>query len=102
MAKPDEVAYYKQEDILGVSYQPPQTGWMDTPVDFRPGSFIYPGKPKNLEALGLPNPREWAVTDEDWKLPHDWQKRVLEGMAERLVIPPGCPTLVLQALTLNQ
>jgi len=84
MAKPDEVEYYKQEDLLKVDYSPPATGWMDTPVDFRPGSFIYPGKAKNLKLLGLPNPREWAVTDEDWKLPDDWKKIVLDGMAERL------------------
>jgi Fe-S oxidoreductase len=84
MAKPDEVAYYKQEDLLKVDYAPPVTGWMDTPVDFRPGSFIYPGKPKNLKILDLPNPREWAVTENDWKLQEDWKKIVLEGMAERL------------------
>jgi Fe-S oxidoreductase len=53
-------------------------------VDIRPGTFIYPGKPKNLKILGLPNPREWAVTDEDWKLPEGWKKTILEGMAERL------------------
>jgi len=84
MAKPDEPEYYKQEDLLSVDLQPPRTGWMDTKVDFRPGSFIYPGKAKNLEILDLPNAREWAVTDIDWQLPEDWQKTILEGMAERL------------------
>jgi len=84
MAKPDQPEYYKQEDILKVDYNPPKTGWMDTPVDFRPGSFLYPGKAKSLEILDLPNPREWAVTDEDWKLPENWKQIVLEGMAERL------------------
>ena len=84
MAKPDEVGYYKQEDLLKVDYSPPKTAWMDTPVDFRPGSFIYPGKAKNLKILDLPNPRDWAVTDDDWKLQDDWKKIVLEGMAERL------------------
>ena len=76
--------YYRQDELLKVDHRPPATGWMDTPVDFRPGSYIYPGKPKNLKILGLPNPREWAVTDEDWKLPDNWKQIVLEGMAERL------------------
>ena len=53
MATPDQAGYYKQEDILNVDYAPPRTAWMDTPVDFRHGSYIYPGKPKNLEILGL-------------------------------------------------
>ena len=84
MPKPDEMNYYKQEDLLKVDCRPPKTGWMDTPVDFRPGTFIYPGKAKNLKILDLPNPRDWAVTDEDWKLPEGWKKTVLDGMADRL------------------
>ena len=84
MAKPDEPKYYRQEDLLSVDLQPPRTGWMDTEVDFRPGSFIYPGKAKNLDILDLPNAREWAVTDIDWQLPEGWQKTILDGMAERL------------------
>ena len=44
MAHFDEMAYYKKEDLLNINYnKPPKTGWMDTPVDFRPGSFINPG-----------------------------------------------------------
>ncbi|MFH1416870.1 MAG: sulfate reduction electron transfer complex DsrMKJOP subunit DsrK [Planctomycetota bacterium] len=78
------MAYYQQEDLLKIDSRPPKTAWMDTPVDLRPGSFIYPGKAKNLKILDLPNPRDWAVTDEDWKLPEGWKKIVLEGMAERL------------------
>ena len=84
MPTPDEMDYYQQEDLLQVDHRPPKTGWMDTPVDLRRGSFIYPGKAKNLKILDLPNPRDWAVTDEDWKLPEDWKKTVLDGMAERL------------------
>lgn len=81
---PNEPGYYKREDLLKVDYRPPTTGWMDTPTEFRPGSFIYPGKSKNLELLGLPNPRDWAVTDDDWKLPANWKRIVLDGMVERL------------------
>ncbi|MCJ7626942.1 MAG: (Fe-S)-binding protein, partial [Longimicrobiales bacterium] len=46
--------------------------------------YIYPGKAKNLEVVGLPNPREWAVDDIDWSLPEGWQKTILDGMADRL------------------
>jgi len=84
MAKTDAPDYYKKEDLLDVGYHSPKTGWMDTPVDFRPGSYIYPGKAKNMKIFDLPNPREWAVTDDDWKLPADWKKIILDGMAERL------------------
>jgi Fe-S oxidoreductase len=84
MSKPDESDYYRQEDLLKLDWRPPNTAWMDTPVDIRPGSFIYPGKAKNLKVLDLPNPRDWAVTDDDWKLPEGWKRTVLEGMAERL------------------
>jgi len=84
MSTPDEMGYYQQEDLLNLDYRPPKTEWMDTPVDFRRGSFIYPGKAKNLKILDLPNPRDWAVTDDDWKLPDNWKQIVLEGMAERL------------------
>ena len=80
----DQVEYYKPEDLLALDYRPPETGWMDTPVDFRPGTWIYPGKPKHLEYLGLANPRQWAPTDENWKLPENWKEIVLAGIKERL------------------
>ena len=77
MSTPDEMGYYQQEDLLAVDHRPPSTAWMDTPVDFRRGTFIYPGKAKNLKILDLPNPRDWAVTDDDWKLPDNWKQIVL-------------------------
>jgi Fe-S oxidoreductase len=80
----DEPGYYKKEELLDVDWRPPQTPWMEAAVDFRPGTFIYPGKPKNLKIFDLPNPREWVVTEDDWKLPDGWKQIVLEGMAERL------------------
>ena len=82
--KCDEVAFYKKEDLLGTDHRPPKTGWLDTPVDMRPGSFIYPARAKALEYLSMPNPREWAPEDEDWKLPENWQEIVLEGLRERI------------------
>jgi Fe-S oxidoreductase len=82
--KPDEAAYYKQEELLKLDWRPPGTPWMNTPVDFRPGTYIYPGKAKKLRVLDLPYARDWAVTDEDWQLPENWKEIVLDGMAERL------------------
>ena len=84
MSTPDEPDYYKQEDLLNLDYRPPDTSWMDTPVDFRRGTYIYPGKAKNLKILDLPNPRDWAVDADDWKIPEGWKKTILDGMAERL------------------
>jgi ferredoxin len=80
----DEPDYYKHEELVRVDYRPPKTGWMDTPVDFRHGTYIYPGKAKNLRIMDFPNPREWHVQDDDWKLPDDWKTVILEGMADRL------------------
>ncbi|MEW6203043.1 MAG: sulfate reduction electron transfer complex DsrMKJOP subunit DsrK, partial [bacterium] len=67
-----------------VNYKPPKTDWMSTPVDMRHGTYIHPGKAKNLKILDLPNPRNWSVTADDWELPPNWKQIVLEGMAERL------------------
>jgi len=69
---------------LTIDHKPPQTGWMDTPVVFRPGTWCYAAKPKNLIALDLPNPREWSPADEDWKLPENWKEIIFEGIRERL------------------
>ena len=65
MSSFDEPGYYEQEKLLQIQPRPPAQSWMDTPVDIRPGTFIYPGKAKNLKVMDLPHPREWAVTDED-------------------------------------
>ncbi len=83
-AKFDEIEYYDHEALSAVDFTPPETGWMDTPVDMRPGTFIYPAKPRHLEYLGFPNPREWNPQDEDWKLPENWKEIILKGMRERL------------------
>ena len=82
--KPDQMAFYKQNELLKVRHEPQGSGWMDTKPEFRIGNFIYPAKAKNLEYLGFPNPRSWAPTDPDWKLPENWQEIVLNGMKERL------------------
>ncbi|MFH1530635.1 MAG: sulfate reduction electron transfer complex DsrMKJOP subunit DsrK [Pseudomonadota bacterium] len=86
MADPkfDEVSFYKHDEILNIDFQPPQTDWMDIPADLRPGTWIYPGKPKHLEYLDLPNPRAWNPTDDDWQLPDNWKEIILTGIRERL------------------
>ncbi|GBD98952.1 succinate dehydrogenase/fumarate reductase iron-sulfur subunit [bacterium BMS3Abin07] len=74
----------KPDELLKIDYHPPKTGWMDTPVDFKPGTFCHGTRPKYLEEVDFPNAREWASADEDWKLPENWKDIVLEGMQERL------------------
>jgi Fe-S oxidoreductase len=69
---------------LVINHQPPKTEWMDTPVQFRPGTWCYGAKVKNMEAVDLPNPREWSPIDEDWKLPGNWKEIIMEGLRERL------------------
>ncbi|MBW2060460.1 MAG: (Fe-S)-binding protein [Deltaproteobacteria bacterium] len=72
------------EELAKIDYTPPRTGWMDTPAEFKTGSFCYPTKPQSLEILDLPNPREWSPTDEDWKLPDNWKEIILDGFEDRL------------------
>ncbi len=74
----------KPNEIVRIDHKPPKTWWMDTPLEIKPGAFSYPTKPSVLEALGMPNPREWSPLDEDWKLPPNWKEIILEGIRERL------------------
>jgi Fe-S oxidoreductase len=72
------------EPLIQIDLKPPSGDWRDPHVEFRKGSYNYSATPKNLEALGLPNPRLWQPTDPDWKLPPDWKRILLDGMKERL------------------
>jgi len=74
----------KPDQLAKIDHRPPQQGWMETPVEFKPGNYLYACKPHNLEILGLPNPREWRPEEDDWKLPANWQEILLDGMKERL------------------
>ncbi|MDH5767404.1 MAG: (Fe-S)-binding protein [Nitrospirota bacterium] len=78
------MAIPKPEELSKINYKPPQTGWIDTPVEIKPGMFCNASKPKTLQAVDFPNPRTWSVKDEDWKLPENWQEIILEGIRERL------------------
>jgi Fe-S oxidoreductase len=72
------------EALTQIEPQPPRGDWRDPKVAFRKGVFCYSAAPKNLKALGLPNPREWQPFDADWKLPPDWKRIILDGMRDRL------------------
>jgi [DsrC]-trisulfide reductase subunit K len=74
----------KPEELAKIDYTLPKTEWMDTPVVFKEGMFCHGSKPKSLELVGFPNPRDWRPADADWKLPENWKQILLEGIAERL------------------
>ncbi len=74
----------KPEALARVDYRPPNRPWTDPRVDFRKGTFCYSALPKNIEYLGMANPREWQPFDKDWKLPKNWKQIILDGMKERL------------------
>jgi Fe-S oxidoreductase len=74
----------KPEELAKVEYSLPKTGWMETPVVFKEGMFCHGSKPKSLELVGFPNPRDWRPADADWKLPENWKQILLEGLAERI------------------
>jgi Fe-S oxidoreductase len=74
-----------------IRYTVPEKGWMETPPDFRPGTWCYPGKPKVVDYMRshmgniFAPSREWKPTDEDWKLDPNWKTTVLEAIRERLL-----------------
>jgi len=74
----------KPEELSKIDYTPPKSGWMDTPVVLKEGMFCHGSKPKSLEAIGFPNPRDWRPADADWKLPENWKEILIEGIADRL------------------
>jgi Fe-S oxidoreductase len=74
----------KPEELSKIDYTAPKTGWMDTPVVIKEGMFCHGSKPKSLQTLDFPNPREWRPMDADWKLPENWKEILLEGIADRL------------------
>lgn len=76
----------KAEELVQINHSPSifDKGWMNTSTVIREGIACYAGKPKDLEYVGLPNPREWNPLEEDWKLPENWKEIVLDGLRERL------------------
>ena len=74
----------KPNELSNLDYSPPKTGWMDTPVEIREHMFCHAAKPKELEVVGFPNARDWRPADEDWKLPENWERLLLEKMKDLL------------------
>jgi Fe-S oxidoreductase len=74
----------KPDELAKIDYTIPKTDWMNTPTVFKEGMFCHGSKPKSLEAVGFPNPRDWRPADADWKLPENWKQILLDGIAERL------------------
>jgi Fe-S oxidoreductase len=71
-------------DYRPVAGRPHRALLQDARVEFRKGNFSYAPPAKTAASLGLPNPRDWQPTDADWKLPADWKRLLLDGMADRL------------------
>ena len=69
---------------LPIDLSMPETSWMKTPTVFKPLTYSFPTAAKNLKYLGMPNPREWSPTDDDWKLPENWKEIIMKGIEERL------------------
>jgi len=74
------------QELIQIDLDPPRKDWMDPSVDFesRRGTWSYPGGEKSIEYMNYANPREWSPTDEDWKLPDNWQQIIHDGFKERL------------------
>jgi Fe-S oxidoreductase len=80
---PEDEAH-QSEERLRIDHTPPARSWMDPGVEFRKGTYCYPGASKHQDYLDLPNPRQWQPVEEDWKLPENWKEIVLRGMKDRL------------------
>ena len=77
--------HIKPEDLVsGIDYKPKKKNWFDPTVEFRRGTWNYSAPPENHEYLGLPNPRKWMPSDEDWKLPENWKEIILKAFHERI------------------
>jgi Fe-S oxidoreductase len=74
----------KPEELAKIDHNPPHKKWLDPDVQFRKGTFNYAAVRERAEYLGLPYPRKWQPTDDDWKLPENWKEIILKGLKERL------------------
>jgi Fe-S oxidoreductase len=74
----------KPDELIKIDLTPPSRDWEDPRVEFRSGTWNYAADPQTLKYLDLPHPRKWQVSDEDWKLPENWQQIIMEGFRDRL------------------
>ena len=61
-----------------------EQGWMNKKAEIKPGIYCYGAKPKNTKAVGMPFPKDWNPTNDDWQLPENWKSIILEGFKDRL------------------
>ena len=57
MAKAKTKGPTPTELLTGLSYKPPEKGWMDVKPDFRPGTYCNAANPKWMEWIDYPYPR---------------------------------------------
>ncbi len=74
----------KPDELSKIDFTPPKTRWMDTPVEIREHMFCHAAKPKELDVVSFPNAHEWKPYEEDWKLPENWERMILEKMSDLL------------------
>ena len=74
----------KPEELLDIDYTPAKRNWMEPTVEFKKGTYCYSALPKHQKYLGLPNPRQWQPYQEDWKLPENWKRIILDGLKDRV------------------
>lgn len=72
------------KSLIQIEQHPPAGDWTNTQPEFSKGTWCYSATPQNVTYLGLPNPRQWQPSDQDWKLPVNWKEILLEGMNDRL------------------
>ena len=72
------------ELVTSIDLKPSGKEWMDTPAEIKPGTFCWGAKAKNLNIVEFPNARDWNPSEEDWKLPENWQEIFLTGMKNLL------------------
>ncbi|MDY6837346.1 MAG: (Fe-S)-binding protein [Thermodesulfobacteriota bacterium] len=80
--KPEELLDIKHSKVsMGL-----EKGWLRSApdVEIKPGMHCFACEPRRLEIVGMPNPRQWSASDEDWKVPNDWKEIVLDGFKDRL------------------
>lgn len=74
----------KPEELTKIDHTAPLKGWMDTPVELKPGIYCHAASPDDLRAVDTPNVHEWRPGDEDWNLPDNWKNIVEDGFKLRL------------------
>jgi Fe-S oxidoreductase len=84
MAEITESGESLKKKELEVSYKFSKVKWTEVKTTFEPGTYCYGEKPKGVEILGLPNPRNWNPVEGDWKLEPGWKDTMKNGFKSRL------------------